>query len=153
MILEQWGADYYQRRHCHAKSKGAQEAHEAIRPTYLRNATIQGTKQEQALYDLIRKRTLASQMAEARIERTIAQIASQGADSVRLEARGEVIVFDGFISAYTESRDDEEDTSGNELPKLREGDSLQLREIEGRQSFTKPKPRYTEASLVRKMES
>ncbi len=152
VILEQWGADYYQRRRYHAKSKGAQEAHEAIRPTYLRNATIQGTKQEQALYDLIRKRTLASQMADARIERTIAQIASQGADPVRLEARGEVIVFDGFISAYTESRDDEEDTSGNELPKLREGDSLQLREIEARQSFTKPKPRYTEASLVRKME-
>ena len=152
VILEQWGADYYQRRHYHAKSKGAQEAHEAIRPTYLRNATIQGTKQEQALYDLIRKRTLASQMADARIERTIAQIASQGADPVRLEARGEVIVFDGFISAYTESRDDEEDTSSNELPKLKEGDLLQLREIEGRQSFTKPKPRYTEASLVRKME-
>ena len=152
VILEQWGADYYQRRHYHAKSKGAQEAHEAIRPTYLRNATIQGTKQEQALYDLIRKRTLASQMADARIERTIAQIASQGADPVRLEARGEVIVFDGFISAYTESRDDEEDTSGKELPKLREGDLLQLREIEARQSFTKPKPRYTEASLVRKME-
>ena len=152
VILEQWGADYYQRRHYHAKSKGAQEAHEAIRPTYLRNATIQGTKQEQALYDLIRKRTLASQMADARIERTIAQIASQGADPVRLEARGEVIIFDGFISAYTESRDDEEDTSGNELPKLKEGDLLQLREIEGRQTFTKPKPRYTEASLVRKME-
>ena len=152
VILEQWGADYYQRRRYHVKSKGAQEAHEAIRPTYLRNATIQGTKQEQALYDLIRKRTLASQMADARIERTIAQIASQGADPVRLEARGEVIVFDGFISAYTESRDDEEDTSSNELPKLKEGDLLQLREIEGRQSFTKPKPRYTEASLVRKME-
>ena len=152
VILEQWGADYYQRRRYHVKSKGAQEAHEAIRPTYLRNATIQGTKQEQALYDLIRKRTLASQMADARIERTIAQIASQGAEPVRLEARGEVIVFDGFISAYTESRDDEEDTSGNELPKLKEGDLLQLREIEGRQSFTKPKPRYTEASLVRKME-
>lgn len=152
VILEQWGADYYQRRRYHVKSKGAQEAHEAIRPTYLRNATIQGSKQEQALYDLIRKRTLASQMADARIERTIAQIASQGADPVRLEARGEVIVFDGFISAYTESRDDEEDTSSNELPKLKEGDSLQLREIEGRQSFTKPKPRYTEASLVRKME-
>ena len=111
MILEQWCADYYQRRRYHAKSKGAQEAHEAIRPTYLRNATIQGTKQEQALYDLIRKRTLASQMADARIERTIAQIASQGADPIRLEARGEVIVFDGFISAYTESRDDEEDLS------------------------------------------
>ncbi|WP_302336286.1 type I DNA topoisomerase [uncultured Porphyromonas sp.] len=152
VILEQWGADYYQRRRYHVKSKGAQEAHEAIRPTYLRNATIQGTKQEQALYDLIRKRTLASQMADARIERTIAQIASQGADPVRLEARGEVIIFDGFISAYTESRDDEEDTSSNELPKLKEGDLLQLREIEGRQSFTKPKPRYTEASLVRKME-
>ena len=152
VILEQWGADYYQRRRYHVKSKGAQEAHEAIRPTYLRNATIQGTKQEQALYDLIRKRTLASQMADARIERTIAQIASQGAAPVRLEARGEVIVFDGFISAYTESRDDEEDTSSNELPKLKEGDLLQLREIEGRQSFTKPKPRYTEASLVRKME-
>ena len=152
VILEQWGADYYQRRRYHVKSKGAQEAHEAIRPTYLRNATIQGSKQEQALYDLIRKRTLASQMADARIERTIAQIASQGADPVRLEARGEVIVFDGFISAYTESRDDEEDTSSNELPKLKEGDLLQLREIEGRQSFTKPKPRYTEASLVRKME-
>ena len=152
VILEQWGADYYQRRRYHVKSKGAQEAHEAIRPTYLRNATIQGTKQEQALYDLIRKRTLASQMADARIERTIAQIASQGAEPVHLEARGEVIVFDGFISAYTESRDDEEDTSSNELPKLKEGDSLQLREIEGRQSFTKPKPRYTEASLVRKME-
>lgn len=152
VILEQWGADYYQRRRYHVKSKGAQEAHEAIRPTYLRNATIQGTKQEQALYDLIRKRTLASQMADARIERTIAQIASQGADPVRLEARGEVIVFDGFISAYTESRDDEEDTSSNELPKLKAGDLLQLREIEGRQSFTKPKPRYTEASLVRKME-
>ena len=91
-------------------------------------------------------------MADARIERTIAQIASQGADPIRLEARGEVIVFDGFISAYTESRDDEEDTTGNELPKLKEGDALQLREIEGRQSFTKPKPRYTEASLVRKME-
>lgn len=152
VILEQWGADYYQRRRYHVKSKGAQEAHEAIRPTYLRNATIQGTKQEQALYDLIRKRTLASQMADARIERTIAQIASQGAEPVRLEARGEVIVFDGFISAYTESRDDEEDTSSNELPKLKDGDLLQLREIEGRQSFTKPKPRYTEASLVRKME-
>lgn len=152
VIKEQWGSDYYQRRRYHAKSKGAQEAHEAIRPTFLRNATIQGTKHEQALYDLIRKRTLASQMADARIERTIAQIASEGSDPVHLEARGEVIVFDGFISAYMESRDDEETADGNELPKLQAGDPLQLLEIEGRQAFTKPKPRYTEASLVRKME-
>ena len=152
VILEQWGADYYQRRHYHAKSKGAQEAHEAIRPTYLRNATIQGSKQEQALYDLIRKRTLASQMADARIERTVAQIVSQGVDPVCLEARGEVIVFDGFISAYMEDHDDEEDADRSELPRLHAGDKVQLLGIEGRKTFTKPKPRYTEASLVRKME-
>lgn len=152
VILAQWGEKYHQMRRFHAKSKGAQEAHEAIRPTYLDNATIQGTKQEQALYDLIRKRTLASQMADAQIERTVAQISTTGSNPIELEARGEVILFDGFISAYTESHDDDDTVDGRELPKLAVGDKLSLQEVEGKQLFSKPKPRYTEASLVRKME-
>lgn len=152
VILAQWGEKYHRMRRFHAKSKGAQEAHEAIRPTYLDNATIQGTKQEQALYDLIRKRTLASQMADAQIERTIAQISTTGSNPIELEARGEVILFDGFISAYTESHDDDDTVDGRELPKLAVGDKLSLQEVEGKQLFSKPKPRYTEASLVRKME-
>ena len=147
------GAKYSRPRNYATKTKGAQEAHEAIRPTYMDKETIDGDRNEQQLYTLIRKRTLASQMADAELERTTVSITMPG-ETCRFEAEGEVIVFDGFLKVYMESLDDDgEETQVALLPTLHQGDSLQRETIEAIEQYTSHPPRYTEASLVKKMEA
>lgn len=143
------GERYLKVRHYHTNSKGAQEAHEAIRPTYVTNRTIDGTPQEQKLYDLIWRRTVASQMADAEIEKTNVEISISGtADTFKAE--GEVVKFDGFLSVYkTENAMDKEFT---ELPAMSVGEGLTADEIAATQRFSQPPARYTEATLVKKME-
>lgn len=150
-IVSAYGAEYSKVRRYTTKSKGAQEAHEAIRPTYMANHTIQGTRQEAALYDLIYKRTIACQMADANIERT--QITLQS-DSTpyKFIAVGEVIKFDGFLKVYKEGSDDEQEQDVKILPIMSIGDTIDYNKIECTERFTQRPPRYTEASLVRKME-
>lgn len=146
------GPEYLKVRRYHTNSKGAQEAHEAIRPTYISNATIEGNAQEKRLYSLIWKRTIASQMADAEVEKTTIDIHP----STRQEhfvANGETIKFDGFLRVYIESRDDEEAEEGLlTLPKVVSGQLLNATEITATERFTQQPPRYTEASLVKKME-
>ena len=152
-ILRSYGSDYAHRRNFTSKSKNAQEAHEAIRPTDFSVNKLDHGGNEQRLYELIWKRSIASQMAEARLERTIVGISvSTGAEN--LSATGEVIVFDGFLKVYSESSDDEEGNGEGRalLPSLSVGQVLQLREMIARQSFSRPAARYTEASLVKKLE-
>ena len=182
-ITSQYGAEYSKVRQYHTSSKGAQEAHEAIRPTYMDQSSIEGTVQEKRLYDLIWKRTIASQMADAEIEKTTATInvecktdsgkfatattsakdASAEANSTldtlnsKLEfiAQGEVVKFDGFLKVYHESTDDDENTQDNFisiLPPLKKGDELVRREIIATERFSQGPQRYTEASLVHKLE-
>ena len=150
-IVEAYGAEYSKVRRYTTKSKGAQEAHEAIRPTYMSNHTIQGTRQEAALYDLIYKRTLACQMADADIERTQITLTSD-ATPYKFIAVGEVIKFDGFLKVYKEGSDDEQEQDLKILPTVNVGDILTYNKIECTERFTQRPPRYTEASLVRKME-
>ncbi|OAV75168.1 DNA topoisomerase 1 [Bacteroidales bacterium Barb7] len=152
-IVKEYGAKYHKLRRYHTKSKGAQEAHEAIRPAYLEQAEISGTAQEKRLYDLIRKRTIAGQMADAELERTTISIAISG-NTEKFMATGEVIVFDGFLQVYHESSDDEsEKEQGNGiLPAVNLHDILHMQQIEAVERFTQRPPRYTEASLVRRME-
>ena len=150
-IVEEYGAEYSKVRRYTTKSKGAQEAHEAIRPTYMSNHTIQGTRQETALYDLIYKRTLACQMADADIERTQITLTSD-ATPYKFIAVGEVIKFDGFLKVYKEGSDDEQEQDLKILPTVNVGDILTYNKIECTERFTQRPPRYTEASLVRKME-
>ena len=150
-IVEAYGAEYSKVRRYTTKSKGAQEAHEAIRPTYMSNHTIQGTRQEVALYDLIYKRTLACQMADADIERTQITLTSD-ATPYKFIAVGEVIKFDGFLKVYKEGSDDEQEQDLKILPTVNVGDILTYNKIECTERFTQRPPRYTEASLVRKME-
>ena len=152
VITEKLGKEYVSIRHYQTQSKGAQEAHEAIRPTYLEKETIEGSEREKRLYTLIRRRAIASQMAAAELERTTVEIGV----STRPEhftAQGEVIKFDGFLKVYLESRDDETDSEReNLLPKLRESETLTATELTATERFTTHPPRYTEASLVKKME-
>lgn len=153
-IISLWGKEYSKPRNYHTHSKGAQEAHEAIRPTYMNEPTTDGTTQEKRLYDLIWKRTIASQMADAQIEKTTVGIAISGVDE-KFVANGEVVTFDGFLKVYQESTDD--DNNGNEttthmLPAIKEGDELQRREITATERFSQGPSRYTEASLVHKLE-
>ncbi|MBE6305000.1 MAG: type I DNA topoisomerase [Bacteroidales bacterium] len=152
VITEKLGKEYVSIRHYQTQSKGAQEAHEAIRPTYLEKETIEGSEREKRLYTLIRRRAIASQMAAAELERTTVEIGV----STRPEhftAQGEVIKFDGFLKVYLESRDDETDSEReNLLPKLSEGETLTATELTATERFTTHPPRYTEASLVKKME-
>ncbi len=147
------GPEYLKVRNYHTRSKGAQEAHEAIRPTHISKTSISGTAQENKLYALIWKRTIASQMADAEIEKTTIDITADNHDN-RFVATGEVVKFDGFLNVYTESHDD--DANGGEieglLPTLNEGDSMNLHEMKATERFTQQPPRYTEASLVKKME-
>ncbi len=152
VITEKFGSKYSKSRNFDTKSKGAQEAHEAIRPTYLANSTTNGTNQEQRLYELIWKRTLASQMSEAEFEKTTAKIAISELQE-ELTVQGEVLLFDGFLKLYLESTDDEneEEISGS-LPELNKGDFINLEELLAHQKFSNHPPRYTEASLVKKME-
>lgn len=153
-IIKLYGEEYSSPRNFHTHSKGAQEAHEAIRPTYMANTTIEGTAQERRLYDLIWKRTAASQMAEAQIEKTTVSIASSTFDE-RFIANGEVVKFDGFIKVYRESTDDDaeqQDEFSHNLPPIKEGDVLTRREISSTERYSQGPTRYTEASLVHKLE-
>ena len=146
------GDKYYKHRSFHTTSKGAQEAHEAIRPTYISNHTIEGTAQEKRLYDLIWKRTIATQMADAQLEKTTVEISSDNGS--KFIATGEVVKFDGFLRAYMESSDDETDNDQQEsmLPPLKQDETLELQECDATQRFTQHPPRYSEAMLVRKLE-
>lgn len=153
-ITSHLGAEYLKVRHYHTSSKGAQEAHEAIRPTYIAHHTIDGTSQEKRLYDLIWKRTVASQMADAEIEKTSVDI-NPASRPEHFVATGEVIKFDGFLKIYMEDKDD--DTPSDEalqglLPAVKAGDEFTLKLMTATQRHTQQPPRYTEASLVKKME-
>ena len=152
-ITRLYGKDYSKTRQYHTSSKGAQEAHEAIRPTYMDQMEIEGTSQEKRLYELIWKRTIACQMADAEIEKTTATISISGMDE-QFVAQGEVVKFDGFIKVYRESLDDDDqqDEFGHILPPLKKGQALTRREISATERFTQGPQRYTEASLVHKME-
>ena len=153
-ITRLYGAEYCKERHYHTHSKGAQEAHEAIRPTYMDKPTIDGNSQEKRLYDLIWKRTVACQMADAQIEKTTVDINANGTEETFV-ANGEVIVFDGFIKAYHESTEEEDNAAENlshRLPALKQGDLLQREEIIATERFSLAPARYTEASLVHKLE-
>lgn len=152
-IKENIGDEYLKVRHYHTSSKGAQEAHEAIRPTYINKHTIEGTAQEKKLYALIWKRTIASQMSDAVIEKTTIDIVPSTRPE-RFVATGEVIKFDGFLKVYIESHDDEnaDDSDVATLPALNAGDVLMPQDIVATQRYTQQPARYTEASLVKKME-
>ena len=152
-IVSLYGDKYSKTRQYHTSAKGAQEAHEAIRPTYMDQAEIEGTAQEKRLYELIWKRTIASQMADAQIEKTTANIRISGTDEYFV-AQGEVVKFDGFIKVYRESLDDDDqqDEFGHILPPMKEGQQLTRREVLATERFTMGPQRYTEASLVHKME-
>jgi DNA topoisomerase-1 len=152
-IIKLYGPEYSKTRQYHTSSKGAQEAHEAIRPTYMDQTDVDGTAQEKRLYDLIWKRTAASQMADAEIEKTTVNITISGSDEIFV-AQGEVVKFDGFIKVYRESVDEEElqDEFSHILPPLNEGQELTRREISATERFTQGPQRYTEASLVHKLE-
>lgn len=152
-IIREYGKEYSQARAYHTSSKGAQEAHEAIRPTYMNEPSIEGTVQEKRLYELIWKRTIASQMADAQLEKTTINI-NIGNTSEKFVATGEVVSFDGFLKVYLESTDDEEhaEDASHILPALKEGDELQRREILATEKYSLAPARYTEASLVKKLE-
>ena len=152
-IIEQYGEKYSKVRKYHTNSKGAQEAHEAIRPTYMSNIQIEGTIQEKRLYDLIWKRTIASQMADAEIEKTTINIDISTADE-QFIANGEVITFDGFLKVYNVSPEEDEknDETTNILPVIKENDILDYNEIVSTERFSLSPLRYTEGSLVRKLE-
>ena len=153
-IKNLYGEEYGKSRQYRTSSKGAQEAHEAIRPTYMNQTEIEGTAQEKKLYDLIWKRTIASQMADAEIEKTTVNIAVSGTDE-QFIAQGEVVKFDGFIKVYRESLDEEElqeEEFSHILPPLKKGQELTRREIQATERFSQGPVRYTEASLVHKLE-
>ena len=151
-ITKLYGEKYSKPRQYHTNSKGAQEAHEAIRPTYMDQQTVEGTAQEKKLYELIWKRTVASQMADAEIEKTTVNI-SVSDTKHEFVAQGEVTVFDGFIKVYHESRDDENSQEVfSSLPELKENQELTRREIAATERFSLGPQRYTEASLVHKLE-
>lgn len=152
-ITSAMGSEFLKVRHYHTSSKGAQEAHEAIRPTYVDKQTIDGTPQEKRLYSLIWKRTMASQMADAEIEKTTVEI-QPASRPEHFSVKGEVITFPGFLNVYIESRDDDaaDDTAAGMLPPMHKGDVMTLRSLTATERFTQQPPRYTEASLVKKME-
>ncbi|EHG15744.1 DNA topoisomerase I [Prevotella histicola F0411] len=158
-IVRIYGEEYSKVRMYHTHSKGAQEAHEAIRPTYIDNVSIEGTSQEKRLYDLIWKRTIASQMADAQIEKTTVNIAMESEDGkttndLQFIANGEVVAFEGFLKVYHESTDDEDagEEFSHALPVMHEGEELERREIVSTERYSQSPNRYTEASLVRKLE-
>ncbi|MDR3286240.1 MAG: type I DNA topoisomerase [Prevotellaceae bacterium] len=148
-----FGEKYVKTRQYKTKSKSAQEAHEAIRPTYLQNTEIEGAPQEKKLYDLIWKRTIASQMADAELEKTTINI-NISDETKKFQATGEVIIFDGFLKVYMESNDDDNENAETTglLPALVAGQTVARKEITATQRFSQHPPRYTEASLVKKLE-
>ena len=152
-IVKTLGERYLHIRNYHTHTKGAQEAHEAIRPTYISHHEINASSQEKRLYELIWERTIASQMSDAELEKTTATIAVSGRKE-HFVAVGEVLKFDGFLKVYMESTDDEGDAEGNDkmLPALAKGDVLTLSSVTATERFSQAPARYTEASLVRKLE-
>ena len=153
-IKNLYGEEYSKSRQYRTNAKGAQEAHEAIRPTYMNQTEIEGSVQEKKLYDLIWKRTIASQMADAEIEKTTVNITISGTDE-QFVAQGEVVKFDGFIKVYRESLDEEEfqeEELSHILPPLKKGQEMTRREIQATERFSQGPVRYTEASLVHKLE-
>lgn len=153
VITDTYGEKYYKFRQYHTKSKGAQEAHEAIRPTYINNVEISGTPQEKKLYELIRKRTIACQMADAELERTTISV-GVSSKTEKFVAVGEVLTFEGFLQVYLESNDDENEKEQENglLPPVKLNEKLSLKDIVATERFTQRPPRYTEASLVRRLE-
>ena len=153
VITENMGAEYHKARNFKTKSKGAQEAHEAIRPTYMDRQAIEGTAAERRLYELIWKRTIASQMADAQIEKTTVTISMSGSPYT-FEATGEVVKFDGFLRVYRETTIDEteENQDGNMLPPVHRGQQLHYTEVTATERYTQAPRRYNEASLVHKLE-
>lgn len=150
-IIDDFGEKYHKARQFHTTSKGAQEAHEAIRPTYMNKRVVGANEDEKHLYELIWKRTLASQMADAELEQTRIEVALDKSDYLFV-ATGEVVVFDGFMRVYIQGNDDENEDAESLLPQLKTDTDLQYKEVLAQQSFTKAPFRYTEASLVKKME-
>jgi DNA topoisomerase-1 len=151
-IEQQFGPQYLHTRRYKTKKAGAQEAHEAIRPTYITQVHVSGDRDQQRLYELIWKRTIASQMSDARLERTLVKISISTQPTVPLQAEGEVLIFDGFLKVYLESRDEEEDEAKGMLPPLKEGQSLQLGSLTATERTSRPPARYTEAGLVSALE-
>ncbi|MEZ4931124.1 MAG: type I DNA topoisomerase [Saprospiraceae bacterium] len=152
-IDKQFGPEYVHTRRYKTKKESAQEAHEAIRPTYIEVQQATTDRDQQRLYELIWKRTIASQMADAQLERTIVDIGISTQPDANLRAEGEVLKFDGFLKVYLESKDDDdEETTKGILPPLKVGQSLDLNNLQALQRFTRPPARYTEASLVSKLE-
>ena len=158
-VTKLYGKEYSQTRNFHTKTKGAQEAHEAIRPTDMKSMEINGTAQEKRLYELIWKRTAASQMADAQMEKTTTEILIQhptfGTMENKFVANGEVITFDGFLKVYRESTEDDENGQeefSNVLPEMKKGDVLARQEINAIERFSQGPTRYSEASLVHKLE-
>jgi DNA topoisomerase I len=151
-VTKNYGPKYHHPRQYKNKSKGAQEAHEAIRPTYIQTQEISGERNEQRLYDLIWKRTIASQMADAELEKTTAKI-QVDSTTEQFVAQGEVLKFDGFLKVYIEGTDEENDEENSSmLPPMNEGDRLNAKEITATERFTHHPARYSEASLVKKLE-
>ncbi|MBT3571674.1 MAG: DNA topoisomerase I, partial [Flavobacteriales bacterium] len=146
-----YGDEYAKRRAYTGKSKGAQEAHEAIRPSYMEQKTVDGDSSHQRLYDLIWKRTISSQMADAQFDRTTVKIKISNT-SEQFVAKGEVITFEGFMKVYLEGKDDDNEEQKGMLPKLSVGEALGLSEAVASEQFSRPPARYAEASLVKKME-
>ena len=152
-ILELHGENYVRIRNYTTKSKGAQEAHEAIRPTYMVNETIEGNAQEKRLYELIWKRTIASQMADAELEKTTVTISISNSKE-KFIANGEVLIFDGFLKVYMESSDDDNGNSSSDiiLPPVKVNQNLDYSSITSTERFLQRAPRYTEAALVKRLE-
>jgi len=151
-ILDQYGDDYLNPRKYSTKTANAQEAHEAIRPTYFNQKNGSSDAREQRLYELIWKRAIASQMSDAKLMRTTIKIGASGLDE-KFEVKGEIITFEGFLKVYLEGTDDEQDEESNDnLPNVSEGDHLNQKGVEAIQKFTQHPPRYSEASLVKKLE-
>ncbi|GAB4493993.1 MAG: type I DNA topoisomerase [Saprospiraceae bacterium] len=151
-ILKQFGQKYHHRRQYKTKNESAQEAHEAIRPTYIERQNISPNRDEQRLYELIWKRAMASQMADAELEKTTVEIGISTQAGAKLVAEGEVLKFDGFLKVYMEGTDEEDEETAGILPPLAKGQQLDLDEMTAIERFTRPPARYTEASLVKKLE-
>ncbi len=151
-ITEHFGPEYQKTRQFRTHSKGAQEAHEAIRPTFIENTSIEGTAQEKKLYDLIWKRTVASQMADAKVLNTLMKLSSDKREE-KFNVQATQVIFDGFLKLYMEGTDDQEDPEGETiLPDLSEGTVMERREIKAECKFTAAPPRYSEPTLVKKLE-
>ena len=150
-IVGEYGEKYHRARQYQTHSKGAQEAHEAIRPTYMNVHSAGANADEQRLYELIWKRTIASQMADAQVETTRVDVSVSGMD-YQFVASGEIVTFDGFMRAYVQSTDDEQESTAQTIPAMSKNEQLRLTEMNAQQQFSRPPMRYTEAALVKKME-